>query len=273
MRFGSVLCCGLILCVCVGCRDFDVLGMVRSSDADARFEESHDADPVEPPSVADPNRFSFLVLADTHIHDGVPNVFSVVEEHRDEWGVEFVVVLGDVTESGRPTQYELVMSDREAYSGEVYFIPGNHDLYHGGAAWYLSYLGPTSYSFAVGDCTLLMLDTANGSLGALQTHWLEDQLDHAGDGTILVFSHYSLFDRVWETNTVWTSNEEKYHLISLFDSYDVSVVFSGHLHRYEESEVRGVRYVIVDDFRDPSDHSMIKVAVAPEGVSLEAMEP
>jgi outer membrane protein assembly factor BamB/predicted phosphodiesterase len=95
---------------------------------------------------------SFVVAADTHITADQPFFADLRDIALDATALEpapaFFTILGDVTQSNKPAQFELV--DRSlAYLGVPYIpVPGNHDWYDDGVAWFAHY-GPDNYSFDI----------------------------------------------------------------------------------------------------------------------------
>jgi 3',5'-cyclic AMP phosphodiesterase CpdA len=107
-----------------------------------------------------------------------------------------------------------------------------------------------------------MLDTANGTLGERQWDWYDDILKKTSSDNIFVLSHYSLFDQGTQSAGSWPSNEEKYALIALNTKYKVDYFFSGHLHRYRETLIDDVRYIMLNDLKDGDFNTMLKVTVS-----------
>src|SRR6185436_6926334 len=106
----------------------------------------------------------FVVAADSHmwtgdgpwtggdLADGIDQAISLATPPR------FFTIVGDVTQSDRPEQFQRV---EEALAGiSVPWIPvaGNHDWYDGGKAWRARW-GPDSYSFDVGELHVVVWDT------------------------------------------------------------------------------------------------------------------
>jgi outer membrane protein assembly factor BamB/predicted MPP superfamily phosphohydrolase len=99
--------------------------------------------------------FSFVVAADTHIHTaeeffGSSDLaMAAAEATAVDPAPVFFTILGDITQGNQPAEFALV--DRALAGLDVPYIPvpGNHDWYDGGEAWFAHY-GPDNYSFDLG---------------------------------------------------------------------------------------------------------------------------
>jgi outer membrane protein assembly factor BamB/predicted phosphodiesterase len=108
---------------------------------------------------------TFVVASDTHI--GIPepglDAPDLARAARRATSLDpppaFFTILGDVTQGGRPEQYDVV--DRGLADLDVPYIPvpGNHDWYDGGAAWFAHY-GPDNYSFDLGGVHFIVWNMA-----------------------------------------------------------------------------------------------------------------
>jgi outer membrane protein assembly factor BamB/predicted phosphodiesterase len=122
----------------------------------APADGTHDVDlglvrlpaPVRPP-------FSFVVAADTHIYKseeyfGARDLaMAAAEATALDPPPAFFTILGDITQGNLPAEFALV--DRALAGLDVPYVPvpGNHDWYDGGKAWFAHY-GPDNYSFDLG---------------------------------------------------------------------------------------------------------------------------
>ncbi|HEX4419183.1 MAG TPA: PQQ-binding-like beta-propeller repeat protein [Kofleriaceae bacterium] len=104
--------------------------------------------------LAAPHRgpITFVVTADTHVSPSQPFGNDLAQAIADATALDpppaFVTILGDVTQGAAASHFELV--DRQLAGLAVPYIPvpGNHDWYDGGAAWFAHY-GPDNYSFDI----------------------------------------------------------------------------------------------------------------------------
>jgi predicted phosphodiesterase len=206
------------------------------------------------------------VIADTHYYNYQPDYFKTIQEKKDEWGISFVIHVGDITQNGQMSEFNIATDDFFNCTLPVFMVPGNHDLYYEGFDIYKSKFGRTIYDFKIGKTQFIFLDTANGTLGNLQKNWLEDRLKNTNANNIFIFTHYCLFDSEYLSYTDWSFPEEKYYLIDLFDKYNVNYYICGHLHLNAQSEIRGVDYITIKNMSSNAGDVFLKVSVNPSGV-------
>ena len=97
---------------------------------------------------------------------------------------DFSVGLGDFVGMARTYQFELLRDRLEATGVPVYLVPGNHDLDPFGTLRpYARVLGPTTWSFVLGDLVFFGADTADGRLKPDQVEEL-DRLVRAMPGPV-----------------------------------------------------------------------------------------
>lgn len=99
------------------------------------------------------------------------------------------------------------------------------------------------YSVDVDGFRFIVLDTVSSiAAGTEQYQWLESQLQSIrADSTVAVVFHYPPY------STGQHGADEKglrQSIVPLFENHDVDVVFNGHDHNYERSEVNGIPYVV-----------------------------
>jgi outer membrane protein assembly factor BamB/predicted phosphodiesterase len=101
-----------------------------------------------------PVPLTFIVTADTHIpyteeYFGASDLARVSRLATSiDPAPAFFTILGDITQGSRPAEYALVNRALSGLDVPWIPVPGNHDWYDGGAAWFTSY-GPDNYSFDI----------------------------------------------------------------------------------------------------------------------------
>ncbi len=108
---------------------------------------------------------TFVVAADTHIPHtqeqvtaaDLANAASVATQL--EPAPAFFTILGDITQGNRDAEFQLVDAALDGLGVPYVPVPGNHDWYDGGAAWYAHY-GPDNYSFDIGDTHFVVWNMA-----------------------------------------------------------------------------------------------------------------
>ncbi|UCC62521.1 MAG: metallophosphoesterase family protein [Anaerolineae bacterium] len=130
--------------------------------------------------------------------------------------------------------------------GHVPFYPsvGNHELY-GGDCGYQGYTdvyhlpgnappgdAEEYYSFDWGTAHIIALDTNQDySAGSAQYNWLVNDLQASTQPWNFVFFHHPAYSSGFHGSTP----EVQTHLVPIFETYGVDVVFYGHDHHYERS--------------------------------------
>lgn len=71
----------------------------------------------------------------------------------------FFAILGDITQGNREAEFALVDHALSGIGVPWIPVPGNHDWYDGGAAWFAHY-GPDNYSFDIGDVHFVVWNMA-----------------------------------------------------------------------------------------------------------------
>lgn len=155
---------------------------------------------------------------------------------------------------------------------------GNHDLYFEGWKSYRTVIGRSVYTLQVGipgndgSMLIIALDSANGTLGALQLKWIEDLLpgeknswDH-----IVVFTHSQFFSTGLTTVVQFTDTEEIYRLMDLFSKNGVDLVLMGHNHIWDDRLIDGVQYLTLDPLqKEGSDDSFVRITVDGKDLSWQ----
>lgn len=244
-RGGFCLLLTLFILLVNSCDYIDPLGLLYSSDVNSRFKLKDSLSSFSAPPVSDSNNFTFLVISDVHYDNKQLSYLKSLEAARSKYGFEFVIINGDIVQAGYRYSFDLVKEDAAHLSVPYYPVIGNHDIYNGGFRLYKEEFGRTVYNFKVGKSHFIILDTANGDLGELQKSWFEERLAEGGEN-IFLFSHYSPTDKEMQSPTAMPYPEQSYYLFDKADRYNVDYFICGHLHRYEEKEIRGVKYVMVN---------------------------
>ncbi|MFX1257082.1 MAG: purple acid phosphatase family protein [Promethearchaeota archaeon] len=196
----------------------------------------------------DATNVKFIVWGDSRSQPEVRKEFSkkVMEYFGDD--IDFIVHLGDIVEEGRyQNLWDLYFSDTEVINGnkQGFYIEGNHEdgldtkMYDNIP---LPSNGQNSryYSFSWGPISFVGLNTNEegfwGPQQKMPLSWLESELSRLDNDKYtlwkVAFMHHPLFndreDRSDEKELIQTWG-------SLFDEYEVDLVFAGHNHCYERS--------------------------------------
>jgi predicted phosphodiesterase len=246
-----------VILTIISCRD-EITGLFSSPDFSGR-ESSWDGDVMaqtKTPYLG--SSYSFIVAADTHIKEGgtPPDYGERYAQLRKRLlpSDRFIVITGDCTDVGNRAQIKKFRTISENMGRPFYPVLGNHDIYHSGFSNWKELIGSSVYRIDGDSAMLLMLDSANGTLGARQINWVKKNMAarNPGQKNIFVFSHMNLFTaETFSFNSLeqLTDIRERARLLSLF-SGKADMVFTGHTHLRVINKVGGVAYISVDVFRD-----------------------
>lgn len=246
----------------------DLFGLVYSSELQERWAEKDtfvyldDSDR----SLNLGENFSFIVLNDVHITEndshGLERFVNVAEENGDS----FVVISGDITQSGKRSELKVFLDFADSLSVPCYPVIGNHDIYFGNwkTAW-KKMIGSSVYRIDSDYITMIMLDSANAAFGNAQINWLDKQLKTSKENTF-IFSHANLFTDSAFALQQFTDIRERARFMSMLDDR-CTAVFSGHVHEHIVTQAGKVRYITQDDFK--SNKNYCRVTVSPGNVSYE----
>ena len=173
-----------------------------------------------------------------------------------------------------------------------YPVVGNHDITHNGWALWSNIFHSSFYEIDVIDILdngdfavdhLIFLDSASGTLGQTQIDLInQGVLDGKyDDGTsayryTFVFSHTNIFrPQFFEFASTFT-REETYFLLDQFEKWNVTAVFCGHVHTWDERNFNGVHYLTLDSMceqnnPDPGNY-LVRINVGNDNLSWEPVK-
>ena len=160
-------------------------------------------------------------------------------------------------------------------------VVGNHDLTHNGWALWSSMFHSSFYEFDVlcgydeeGNEIrdhFIFLDTASGTLGKLQVDLIEQGILDGEDSYrhTFIFGHTNIF---LPQNMQFASTfprEEAYFLLKQFDKWNASIVFCGHVHKWDEQVFNAVYFLTLDSMSErnspnPGDY-LVRVNIDKDG--------
>jgi 3',5'-cyclic AMP phosphodiesterase CpdA len=231
--------------------------------------------------------FSFVVVGDTQgPNSKFPSVLPAILKEED---LLFVFDLGDLVNYATNEEYESTFF-RHVRGLNLPFLTcaSNHDHFKSkNAANYSRLFGsPHYYSFSIGSTFFIVLDNGQDiSLTQAQFQWLEETFeDSSAFERRFVMMHRPLRDpRPNRKNPHDMSGrpEDVARLNELFDRYNVTMVFTGHIHSFYTGKWGQTPYIITgggggglyDKGTPASFHHYIRVDVAPDGkVAYRAMK-
>lgn len=155
---------------------------------------------------------------------------------------DVVIATGDLTDHGRPEQYELLAAILDELDAPLLLIPGNHDerepFRDAFAAThpYLPREGPIQYVIDDYEVRLIAVDTTrvdhhDGEVDDERLAWLDRTLSQRPDDPTVVFLHHPPFTTgIWWMDCIGLTGARK--LESIVRRHpQTRLVLAGHLHR------------------------------------------
>ena len=190
------------------------------------------------------------------------SLFTKAIETANKINPDFVVICGDMVHNSNSDEQfqELIRISRLLNEDiKLYWVAGNHDVgdkpTRAGLAQYKEQFGEYNYSFQEENCYFIVL---NSSIcydpGSVPDEWdilisfLEKELQIAASAQQshnIIFMHHPLFlnDPNEGDNYFVIPSARRAKIIDLITEYDVSAVFTGHLHRNNYQKIGNTELV------------------------------
>ena len=190
------------------------------------------------------------------------SLFTEAIETANKIKPDFVVICGDMVHNSNSDEQfqELIRISRLLNEDiKLYWVAGNHDVgdkpTRAGLAQYKEQFGEYNYSFQEENCYFIVL---NSSIcydpGSVPDEWdilisfLEKELQIAASAHQshkIIFMHHPLFlnDPNEGDNYFVIPSVRRTKIIDLITEYDVSAVFTGHLHRNNYQKIANTELV------------------------------
>lgn len=198
-----------------------------------------------------PEPFRFVVMGDTRTDHGAHRqVLALVNEQ----GADFYLHTGDMVEDGDSSEnWQTFFEIEQPLMSRIVMWPvmGNHE-HRSDTLYDALFHTPTPpdvtryYSFDYSNCHFTVIDSdTEFTQGSEQYDWIESDLSAASQDPsiehIFALYHRPSYSSGWH-GTEGLPLAETFH--PLFAKYGVQMVFSGHDHDYERSQVDGIYYIV-----------------------------
>jgi Icc protein len=194
--------------------------------------------------------FTFAQISDSHIgfaHDPNKNVVRTLERAIARINAlpkrpDFLIHTGDLTHLSKPEEFDTCSQVlKTAKTGEVFYVPGEHDVFTDDGKRYLERYGKGTQGSGwrsfdhKGVHFIGLVNVANlkpgglGTLGKDQLDWLKKDVAGLGDSTpIVVFAHVPL----WTVYPKWGwGTDDGAQALSLLKRFGSVTVLNGHIHQ------------------------------------------
>jgi calcineurin-like phosphoesterase family protein len=207
------------------------------------------------PAVGDDVPFTFIVFGDTR--NGIDAHRRVIERIAQEVP-DFVLGTGDMVDDGyRQDQWQQFFDVESPMLRDNVYFPavGNHDRQGRGrtADSYRAYFsvpdngGDTEryYAFSYAAARFLVLDSNEYSFALTdQTAWLERELIAARQDPAIHHVFVIMHHPPYSISLHGGNRDLRERWTPLFETYQVTAVFSGHDHAYQRAEHNGLHYFV-----------------------------
>ena len=194
--------------------------------------------------------FSFALLTDTHISSSNPRPMEDLQRSIADINqnpeIEFVVVTGDLSESGDHASLQSIKDALEQLNVPFYAASGNHETTwsESGVMDFSRVFGDSRFAFThngmyfIGFNSGPVIRMADGHVAPQDIAWLKHNLDSVsavGDAPIFVFTQYPL--RNGDVDN-W------YDVTDVLRQHNVQCVMGGHYHRNMLHDCDGIADVL-----------------------------
>jgi 3',5'-cyclic AMP phosphodiesterase CpdA len=176
---------------------------------------------------------------------------SAVVEEMQALDPDAVVVKGDLTDTGRPEEYEAFLGCYGQLGARMHHVRGNHDAMRDPGMARQN----APYAIVLDGVTLAVLDTTvpgrvGGALAPAQLAWLDDLAASTAD-PVLVFAHHPAMHHDPDYGILAADHEALVDVISRREN--ISGYLAGHTHTnhvVRDPRARGIPYVEVACAKD-----------------------
>ena len=278
-----ILACGVIF---AACERLDMVGMFAGSSPtiDERWEESmaYNQEAGFDTLYAVAEDYHLYVCTDTHITKKRNRWEHFIASYRADKLCPVAVHLGDIIDARTDVAYvEEALAPQMVGTNKhdtLMAVCGNHDIYFQLWEKFLRVFKTSTYYFVVqtpaGKQDLFIVyDSADGTVGSKQLQWLENTLKWADTQNfrhIVACTHTHFFKR--DGSQGHTSNytiEETYALLNLFTQHNVKMVWSGHDHSREITQVKGMTCIVVDSMTEHDEHPYYMLVTMGDKIDYE----
>lgn len=180
--------------------------------------------------------FTFLAFGD--IQTGIDAFDEVVEAVNREEGIDFILMLGDLTQRATPEEFAEVEEAFARIRWPIYSTPGNHDVFE--RRTYQDRFGRASYSLVHRGARFTSVDSASGGLDPRTWEWVEGWFREGRDQLHVAFSHIPAIEVLGIRGGQWNSPREGRKFVGLGLAHRLDLLLFGHIHTYDGYSLGGI---------------------------------
>ena len=211
----------------------------------------------------------FALLGDSHLNLAKTGEEANYKAHFEKAikqvnaaGVDFVLIAGDLTQSGKPEEFSQFRAEIRKFRVPVLVVPGNHDIGNkfsnlskgehvtlARMEMYRKQMGPTWFSADYAGVHIVCINSSLLGSGyapeQLMWKFLEHELTPSTKVPSILLMHYPLFlKEPDEPGNYWNVEPEpRARLLGLLKKSNVNLVLSAHLHKPKVNNRDGIQFV------------------------------
>lgn len=197
-------------------------------------------------SCASDSTIEFAWLSDTHVGvtTGAADLSLAVRDINSMKTLDFVIVSGDITETGKSADLELAKAILDSLNIPYHIIPGNHDTKwsESGATKFPELWGSDKFNFEFRGMRFIgmhqgpIMRMADGHFSPEDLRWLDSQLAELKNKNqpLIFITHYPIDSSV----------DNWYEFFDRVKKYNTVAVLFGHGHRNNSYDLEGIAGVM-----------------------------
>ncbi len=187
-----------------------------------------------------PKDFTFVVLGDSRDND---KVFKKSLRLAAQFNPLFILHTGDISfnNSSEDLDNFLEILQQDVPDIPFFVVPGNHETNYN-INLFMQRIGPLNYvldSFKL-NLRVIVINNSNYSLNSYRLDYLRKQLESKRAFTFVAM-HIPPKTKRWRWHTFSDGAAE---LIKILSDNKISLAFFGHIHQFDEDEIKGIKYII-----------------------------
>lgn len=191
--------------------------------------------------------FKFAVISDMHVNplnaEPMEDLKKAIEDINKTEEIQFVLVLGDITEQGDKASLEAAKAELDKLSMKYYAISGNHETKwsSSGATAFSEVFGSERFDFEhegirfLGFATGPIVRMMDGHIDVEDIFWLNQELSKKPNQPAIVATHYPL---------TMQDVDNWYEATDALRQYNVKLILSGHHHKNVKTAYDGIPALI-----------------------------